>query len=176
MMRIDPRLRYCAYLTLLILFSIWLNVTTRAEENDHHLHQVRTRDFFVSTTVVGELGYPLGKEIRVKGTWIKISDKSDSGLWFSITHVNKRKLDSPIRFGESVVQSVDTMTKKPSYSVGDVWELRGFESGVFTGLPREYYTNEKFRELALPQGGAFAFVNTFEYLEIFHRGGNSQDQ
>jgi len=90
----------------------------------------------------------------------------DSGFWLSVTHVNGRKLAVPVRFGELAVRPVDTTTRNPPYSAGDVWELRGFESGAFTGIPREYYTERKYRDLAFPQGGAFTFVNTFEYFEI----------
>jgi hypothetical protein len=169
--KVKSQLWYYVCILALITIVIWLGIASWAEEDNHrHLPEVRTRDFLATTTVVGELACPLGKELRIKGTWIELADKPDRGLWFSVTYVNNRKLDRPIQFGESVVRPVDTMTKKPPYSAGDVWELRGFESGAFTGLPREYYTDKKYKELALPQGGAFAFVNTFEYFEIVQRG------
>ena len=144
----------------------WLMAICHVGGSEPPLREVRTTDFFVSTTVVGELGYPLGKEIKIRGEWTELEGLPDGGLWLVVTHVNERKLDSPVRFGEMAVRPVNRYERAAPWAVGDVCELVGFEAGEFKGLPVEYYRELAQSGLAFPAFGEFRFFKSFEYMEV----------
>jgi hypothetical protein len=83
--------------------------------------------------IVGLLGYPLGEPVTIEG------DLPSKGgrMRLTVTSVNGKQLDTPVRFADPDVSPVFCReeVQGPAREVGDVWELRGIEIGRYRGIP-----------------------------------------
>ena len=100
--------------------------------------------------VVGRLGIPLQRMAAFRGIW-RYPDQSDGptkrySLSLQITHVDGKLLPESIEFDRASVDITfplpwvagDKGSKQPTPAEGDVWEIRGFETGGFRGSPAEF--------------------------------------
>jgi len=95
--------------------------------------------------IIGKLGQPLWKVVTIEGKWMPPRlDKPALPPTFAVTKVNGRDLNSAVEF--DVVEPVSSPNEHFAKSVeGEVWELRGVETGGFEG-----FSNEVDEELGLP--------------------------
>jgi tetratricopeptide (TPR) repeat protein len=103
----------------------------------------KASDGYIKPTVIGELGYPLGKLVTIAGYWRR-SDNSYEGLQFHVVSVNGVGVGGTgVVFAEGSIKQDGIVTReKTSCKEWDKWELRGYESGAFSG-----YNSEIFAEM-----------------------------
>jgi hypothetical protein len=88
--------------------------------------------------VIGTLGYPLGKLLWVRGSWLAPDSHSEGELRFSITHANGKSLPEPVAFPAlSVAPVIYGLGQNVVRAIGTSWELHGFEDARVYGLPFE---------------------------------------
>jgi hypothetical protein len=104
---------------------------------------INVDDIGPKVTLVGRLGQPLGKMMKLRGSW-KYPDgvMKDSALWFTVTAVNDRKLAKPVEFH---IAQVSARTEDDKDAVpadehekdldGVAWTLKAYETGRFSAVP-----------------------------------------
>ena len=124
------------------------------------LLRVQASDIGKGVLILGNLGYPLGERITIRGEWSAyppppegyFPGKPDCELLLVVTSVNGERLAEPVKFPEwrvsPAIRGEDAGLRR---SVGDVWEIVGAELGGYEGIPPIYSS-----ETVLPQVG-FAF-------------------
>lgn len=96
------------------------------------IKSVRADEIGTEAQILGRLGKPMDTMITVRGVWHSAPiapAKPDIRLRFQVTEVDGRPLSTPIEFVEGLVTVYGK--RKPKARVGDVWELRAFETGQF---------------------------------------------
>jgi hypothetical protein len=113
---------------------------------------------------IGQFGQPLGKVVTVQGVIVKGFSKSDVGKYLiRVQRINGRATQEhieirlePFGFGLDV----------PELEFGKTYELKGYETGAFVGIPREVMEiitgGGKTMGIAAPD---FHFRNHFEVLQ-----------
>lgn len=145
---------------------------TEGSAQDKLIKMVKASDLIKKVRIIGELGYPLGEVVTIQGKWRNDLDKGGEGSCFVVTHVNGKKLDREVKFWEPHVLPWKERYKGTGMgpirpSIGEVWDLRGFESGILQGL-----SNSALKELGLfkdnrrlAQGPDYEFVSEFRYMK-----------
>lgn len=104
--------------------------------------QIKASEIGKSVQIIGRLGRPLMEVISIRGHWVD-RPLRPAGLGFRVTQVNGENLDPPVTFDRPLVTFTNSRYPKtqegPVPTAGDVWELRGMETGRFHGLPTEFW-------------------------------------
>jgi hypothetical protein len=185
---------FCVLLFVIFLFFFIGNVAL-PDDSPPTASKVKTKDFIEKVTVVGELGQPLGKLVTIRGRWEKRDAPKDfKECYFVISQVNGNRLTKPIEWKSWQIGPVRFLGKEKSYSEGDQWELRGYESGLFSGIVDEAYQElweerekknpEKQKgpysddmDMPFPQGGeSFHFTSQFFYIKVAKIGSAAAKQ
>ena len=104
---------------------------------------INVDDIGSKVTLVGRLGQPLGKMMKLRGSWKYPNGvMKDSSLWFTVTAVNDRKLATPVKFHIAQVsaRTEDHKDAIPAHEHekdldGVAWTLKAYETGRFTAVP-----------------------------------------
>jgi hypothetical protein len=103
------------------------------------VQKVLASDIGTRVQIIGCLGYPLGELVTIQGSWIRPrglpnQPVKDDSPYFSVTSVNGKRLETPVRFDFfAKAYGAEEIPKQE----GPVLEVRGCESGGFLGTPRE---------------------------------------
>jgi hypothetical protein len=96
-----------------------------AETIEIHVAEIGSK-----VTLIGYLGQPLGKMMTVKGQWkypgLTVKDREPI---LTITDVNEKQLAKPVEFYAAQVNATGRDGKKIEPKDGDIWILRGYETG-----------------------------------------------
>lgn len=109
------------------------------------------------SVVIGRLGIPLKTMATIRGVWNESNVDKEPDPRFSITHIDGRALRETVEFERRHVEvfslcvdeDQNEVPCQPTPKAGDLWEFRGFESGMFCGQPREF--EERSGTLAMQQ-------------------------
>jgi hypothetical protein len=130
--------------------------------------------------VIGCLGIPLGELFTIQGEWDYLNASSraefkdgvldlkrpkDSSLGLNVVIVNNRQLDRVVRFDRRWVSAVDP-EKLPEIAprAGEIWELRGIETGGYRGTPANVMA-EVYKTGGAPQAPyEFGFYTEIRYV------------
>ena len=116
---------------------------TSEKKSEPPMRKVLATDIGTRVQIVGRLGYPLGELVTIQGAWIRppgppgMPVKDDSPR-FTVTHVNGKKLETPVSFDAFLFSEAWGVEEIPRQE-GPVWEVRGCETGGFRGTPREVW-------------------------------------
>ena len=87
--------------------------------------------------IVGLLGQPIGKFVKLRGRWAKRYQGSD--LQLDVTHVDGKQLPAPVDFDKFFVHAVDKHDRAVAPLKDDKWEMEAYEScGFFRIEPDEF--------------------------------------
>lgn len=116
--------------------------------------------------IIGLLGHPLGKLITIRGSWTFPREfLKDMEPKFTITSVNGNKLTKPVDFRHGDFHCLAEEIPERE-GEGEVWEVRGCESGRFWGAPSEVEDDVSVGGKPLPpqqQIRLFGFYTYFMY-------------
>ena len=104
---------------------------------------IRASDIGRSTVIIGLLGHPIGKLITIEGEWYlpdisleKDIDPKNDRLWLRINAVDGETPTLLVRFPSTrLTRAWRLKQEPPPPEIGDVWQLRGVESGGYKGTP-----------------------------------------
>ncbi len=104
---------------------------------------INVDDIGTKVTLVGRLGQPLGKMMKLRGSWKYPNGvMKDASLWFTVTAVNYRKLATPVEFHIAQVsaRTEDHKDAIPAHEHqkdldGVAWTLKAYETGRFSAVP-----------------------------------------
>jgi hypothetical protein len=106
--------------------------------------RIRASDIGDRVLIIGLLGHPLGEVVTIQGEWLfpEVPEGTlpgkDHQLELVITLVNGKRLDKPPRFSSSMVSPIiGGRVQDIPRRAGDVWEVRGIESGRYRGIPAD---------------------------------------
>lgn len=100
--------------------------------------------------VIGRFGVPLGTMMTLHGIWRDPVPKNGNlaskphNLTFRVTRVNDNSLEEPIEFDGALIHVVykrdqnDQSTEVPKPAVGEMWEIRAYETASFQSTPVAY--------------------------------------
>lgn len=132
-------LAYVALFGIVLLFGAQRG---RSGEKDTPL-SVNVEDIGKRVILIGRLGVPLGKMMKLQGRWHYPDElEKDDSLRFTVTHVNDRKLREPVEFDIAQIKAV-TQAGKNAVPVhqrektldGVRWTLLAYETGRITSTP-----------------------------------------
>ena len=87
-----------------------------------------------SVQIVGSLGRPLGEWIVIRGAWSFPKEmRKRMEPDFVVTSVNGTRLEKPVSFGATFF--IALRPNEVPQEEGHVWEVLGFETGGFKGIP-----------------------------------------
>lgn len=86
--------------------------------------------------VTGRFGKPLGEVVTLYGVIVRGKDKIDSGRNLQIQSVDGRPFDGDVRVP---VTGIGGTVDENSLEYGKTYELIGFETGKFEGVPEEVF-------------------------------------
>jgi hypothetical protein len=127
------------------VFGVFVSNATsslRSGGNDAKL-AINVDDIGTKVTLVGRLGQPLGKMMKLRGSW-KYPDgvAKDYSLRFTVTAVNDHKLATPVEFNIAQIsaRTEDDKDAIPEYKHqkeldGIAWTLNAYETGRFSAVP-----------------------------------------
>ena len=108
---------------------------------------VRASDVPERAQIIGRLGYPLGELLVLRGSWrwpipVKDSDgkvinAKDAELEFRVGEIDGKPCNEDIAFKQSDVQRLTPTGRAPlpRSKDGDIWEIKGIETGGMRGVP-----------------------------------------
>jgi hypothetical protein len=114
------------------------------------LQSLNVSDLNTEYELVGRCGHPLGTMLTIKGTW-GYPDQSNGptkvyDLQFSITEIDGVPRKHPLILDVWAVHVIDKQRRSliPPHEKhrdlnGVAWELRAFETGRHSCMPKEYY-------------------------------------
>ena len=104
---------------------------------DPPTRSVRYSEIPHDVAIIGKLGRPLWKLVTIEGKWMPPGlEKPSLPPTFAVTKVNGRDVKGLIEF--DVIEPVNRVNERFAKSVeGEVWELRGVETGGFVGFSDE---------------------------------------
>ncbi len=109
---------------------------------------INVDDIGTKVTLVGRLGQPLGKMMKLRGSW-KYPDglAKDYSLRFTVTEVNDHKLATPVEFNIAQIKArtEDDKDAIPEYKRekdldGVAWTLNAYETGRFSVVPQRGFS------------------------------------
>jgi hypothetical protein len=106
---------------------------------------INVDDIGTKVTLVGRLGQPLGKMMKLRGSWNYPSGlEKDYSLRFTVTVVNDHKLATPVEFNIAQIKprTKDHEAAIPEYKrrkdlVGVTWTLNAYETCRFSEIPSD---------------------------------------
>jgi hypothetical protein len=105
-----------------------------ADNNELFSGAVNASELGHKVSVIGKLGLPIGTAVTLRGKWHLTKseiDKWQSG-YYEVTEMNGKQIDSHVIF-TGLCKEVDNDDFTPWD--GDLWEIRGYESGGIFGIP-----------------------------------------
>jgi hypothetical protein len=142
-----------------------------AEGDGSMARTVASCELMTRIRIIGLMGHPLGEMISIEGVWYSRPRSKDGNARFRVMRINGVQLKRPVDFGPGLVSPLDRQGYGPNRilehlkeiepEIGDVWELRGFETGAVRGL-----SGQALKELglAVQQPYSNAFVTEFRYV------------
>jgi hypothetical protein len=139
--------RFCYLMAFAAVLGIFVSIGTSSLQSggkDAAL-AIYVDDIGTKVTLVGCLGQPLGKMMKLRGSWKYPRDLvKDNSLRFTVTVVNDHKLVKPVEFN---IAQINARTKDhedaiPKYErhkdlVGVTWTLSAYETGRFSAIPSD---------------------------------------
>jgi hypothetical protein len=132
---------------LIVLASGTTSLVMSADKERKPKVTVPVESIGSDVTLVGRMGEPLGTMMEVKGTWSQPKEiVKDNSPRFNVTHVNGKKLDTPVEFNiaQITADTPDRKTAIPELNEwktleGVSWTMRAYETGDLHIQPREYH-------------------------------------
>jgi hypothetical protein len=132
------------------VFGVFVSNATSSLQsggNDAKL-AINVDDIGTKVTLVGRLGQPLGKMMKLRGSWKYPSDLvKDYSLRFTITEVNDHRLATPVEFNIAQIKArtEDDKDAIPEYKHqkdldGVAWTLNAYETGRFSVIPQHGFS------------------------------------
>ncbi len=132
------------------VFGIFLSIATSSLQsggNDATL-AINVDDIGTKVTLVGRLGQPLGKMMKLRGSWkYPRGLVKDDSLRFTVTEVNGHKLATPVELNIAQIRarSDDDKDAIPQYQHqkaldGVAWTLNAYETGRFSAVPQSGFS------------------------------------
>ncbi len=129
------------------VFGIFVSIATsslQSRGNDAKL-AINVDDIGTKVTLVGRLGQPLGKMMKLRGSWKYPNGLAkDYSLRFTVTEVNGHKLATPVEFNIEQIsaRTQDDKGAIPEYERrkdldGVAWTLNAYETGRFSAYPSD---------------------------------------
>ena len=147
----DTMTRRLWYLTAFAaVFGIFVSIATSSLQsggNDATL-AINVDDIGTKVTLVGRLGQPLGKMMKLRGSWKYPNGvMKDDSLWFTVTAVNGHKLATPVEFNIAQIsaRTDDDKDAIPEYKHqkdldGVAWTVNAYETGRFSAIPQHGFS------------------------------------
>jgi hypothetical protein len=113
---------------------------------------INVDDIGTNVTLVGRLGWPLGKMMKLRGSWNYPNGRVKGySLRFTVTAVNDDKLATPVEFDVAQIKARkgDDKNAIPEYAhhkdlVGVVWTLNAYETGRFSRTPFDAHAQRPY--------------------------------
>jgi hypothetical protein len=132
------------------VFGIFVSIATSSLQsggNDAPV-AINVDDIGTKVTLVGRLGQPLGKMMKLRGSWKYPSGLvKDYSLRFTVTEVNGQKLPTPVEFNIAQIKASteDDKDAIPEYErrkdlIGVAWTLNAYETGRFSVIPQRGFS------------------------------------
>jgi hypothetical protein len=165
--------------------SVILSACSVAALRAEPLTTVKAADIPQRVAIIGDLGQPLEKKLlKVQGVWEEDDGDKASSLFFKVTHVDGTRCKEAIKLPEYRVEPIRprgndvSATSKdwtwnahalgrshfPAPTKGEHWELLGYETGGFCGIP-EAALKEFDASLEQP-GPELGFVTRLVYIKV----------
>jgi hypothetical protein len=109
-------------------------VAVVAHGADGETKTIDYRDIPERVRIIGKLGLPFGDLATIRGRWTSVSRAKPSGPILMVGSVDGKPLNPPAEFTTAEVLPVSGPADVPP-AIGEVWELRGAETGGFQGVP-----------------------------------------
>ncbi len=158
-------MRICALSLLVLATSLVVHAKDQGKSpaKKRAKQQIRAEDIGREVEIIGRLGIPIHQVIQIKGTWIRPDGvPKDNSLRFRVTHVGRRRLESPVDFHKYLVTQIhvsDNAKNAPKPAENSRWELTAWETGGFRGIPGAAYDSGQ-SPVQEPFGG---FVTELNY-------------
>lgn len=112
--------------------------------------------------ILGKLGLPLGTRVNVKGEWQRQAGPTKGDDYqFVVSEVNGSPVGANIKFDQSKL-SPFIEGERVQLIEGSVWELEGFETGGYYGMPAEILQS---LAVAIQIEEPYGFSITFVYVK-----------
>ena len=123
---------------LCVLFPVVLFLMGCTEKPSAQVVTVDYKDIPKRVKIIGKLGYPLTTIVSVRGTWVDgpVGPKPRAPF-FVVTHINGKAMNSPAEFDFVETAGIEGDKDFEERVAGEQWEIHGWETGGFVGLPTE---------------------------------------
>ena len=131
---------------------------------------VRASDIGSKVAIGGRLGVPLGRVVTIRGEWSRrdasgrVVSPKEGGLRLVVSTINGDRLERPLDFRAYLLSPIlPHLFEDFPPAKGDVWEIRGIETGSYLGVPDEVF--QELPDLASPaMAFEFGFYTEFKYF------------
>lgn len=148
--------KYLVYPTIILLIT---SVGMPAEQKSE-VRMVKCSDIPENVQILGMLGHSLGEIVTVKGTW-KTFEEKPAPPCFVVESVNGSPID-PARNFEKIEPISGKAGDVDKRNDGEKWELRGVETGGFSGFSDKVIKEIGQDGMDLPSRG---FLTHFCYVK-----------
>lgn len=145
----------------------------RPRGKDRKLTQIRAAEIGKTVEVVGLLGRPIGKVMRVEGEWLVLDEPmaKERLVYFRAKMVDGIALTEPVLFEHRLMEPVQiegpvSRPTEDEIKSGDKCRLEGYEMGRFEGVPGEVYDvlQKKKKTKKIPPVPQSPFVVRYRFV------------